>query len=174
MSEVKTAWRKNLDPRYISGEDLFHELKDLKKSMNVYIERQDDSKAFDQSVQKEVDKTALYLVNIDTKQRVHKPCLLNVTNAKFLEKEFGSIYIEDWYNKPFTMFCMPDKRHGQVVRFKKYYAPAKKDESQELIKQLDSCSTLNELIEKWGSFTFEQKNIPSVLAQKDKLKETLK
>lgn len=173
METQKTAWRKNLDPRYISGEDLFHELKDLKKSMNVYIERQDDSKAFDQSVQKEVDKTALYLINLDTRQRLHKPCLLNVTNAKFLEKEFGSIYIEDWYNKPFTMYCLADKRHGQVVRFKKYYAPVKKDESQELINKLDSCKTKDELIKVWGSFTPDQKNIASVLSKKDSLKEKL-
>jgi hypothetical protein len=97
----KTPWRKNLDKRYISGEDLLlgEEMnKGLKKEMVVTISKWEDSPAFDQKSQKEVDKTAIWLKEYPSGKPVYKPALLNVTNGQFLSKEIGgdSLFMEDF------------------------------------------------------------------------------
>jgi len=172
----KTPWRKRLDPRYISGEDLLNGLemkKGLKKEMVVCIEKQEDAPAFDQKEQKEVLKTSLWLKDLETGKPIYKPCLLNVTRAEFLTKESGgSIYLEDWYGIPFVMYAKPDKRHGHVVSFKKYYAPAQITPDAALTK-LRACSTKEELVTAWTALTGAEKALPAVLAEKDKLKTEL-
>lgn len=173
---TKTPWRKNLDKRYISGEDLllgetFN--KGLKKEMLVCIERQIDAPAFDQKDQKEVDKTALWLKDLTTGKVLYKPCLLNVGRAEFLTKESGgSIYMEDWYGLPFIMYAKPDKRHGHIVAFKKYYPPATVKPDAALAK-LKACITKEDLVTTWTALSAEEKKLPMVLAEKDKLKVEL-
>jgi hypothetical protein len=172
----KTPWRKNLDKRYISGEDLLlgeTMNKGLRKEMVVCIERQVDAPAFDQKDQKEVDKTALWLKDLQTGRPIYKPCLLNVGRAEFLTKESGgSIYMEDWYGLPFIMYAKADKRHGHIVAFKKYYPPATVKPDSALSK-LRACTTKEELLTAWTSLTAEEKNLPPVLAEKEKLKVEL-
>lgn len=172
----KTPWRKNLDKRYISGEDLLlgHEMgKGLRKEMVVCVEKQIDAPAFDQKEQKEVDKTALWLKDLATGKTIYKPCLLNVGRAEFLTKESGgSIYMEDWYGIPFVMYAKPDKRHGHIVAFKKYYPPARVKPDAALSK-LKDCIYKEDLAAVWGSISAAEKNLPSVLAEKDRLKVEL-
>jgi hypothetical protein len=122
MAEEKTHWRKNNDTRYISGETLVAELHGLKKEMVVTISSFKDSETFDQNNQETKIKSGLFLKTLDGKD-VYKPVILNTTNSKFLAKEFGSDFLEDWIGKPVTMFAMADKRHGYVVRFKSYKKP---------------------------------------------------
>lgn len=169
----KTHWRKNLDKRYISGEDLLIGEKGLRKEMTVVIEKQSDAPAFDQSTQKETQKTALYMKEFPSGPSLYKPALLNVTRARFLEKETGSQFLEDWYGHPFVMYAKPDSRHGHVVAFKKYIAPptATPDKA---IKILQTAGTLEELGKAWETLTGEEKKLPAVLAEKDRLKGTLK
>ena len=121
-NETRTHWKKNNDSRYISGEDLKAELNGLKKEMIVTVHKFNDSGTFDQKLQKEVTKTALFLKDAAGKE-VYKPAILNNTNAKFFIKEFGSEFMEDWLNRPVTIYAAPDKRHGFVVRFKSYQKP---------------------------------------------------
>jgi len=90
--------------------------------MVVVVHKFTDSDTFDQKSQKEITKTALYLKDMSNKE-VYKPAILNNTNAKFFIKEFGSEFMEDWLNKPVTIYACPDKRHGFVVRFKSYQKP---------------------------------------------------
>jgi len=171
--QTKTPWRKNLDKRYISGEDLLLGLKGLKKEMVVSIEKQEDAPAFDQKLQQEITKTSLWLKDLETGKTIYKPCLLNVGRAEFLTKESGgSIYLEDWYGLPFVMYAKPDKRHGHIVAFKKYYPPAQISPDAAL-KSLGSVTTKQQLADVWTALTPAEKNIPSVLAKKDELKLSL-
>lgn len=175
MATEKTLWRKNLDKRYISGEDLLNEIKGLKKEMVVALVKWEDSPAFDQKYQKEVDKTAIWLKEYPSGNPVYKPVLLNVANGEFLSKEIGggSIYIDDFdTTKPVVLFAMPDRRHGHVARFKKYYPPATITPDKALLA-LKGATTLAELTTIWATITPAEKNLPTVLAEKDRLKASL-
>lgn len=174
MSEqTKTPWRKNLDKRYICGEDLLLELNGLRKQMIVCLESQIDAPAFDQKTQSEVIKSALWLKDLETGKKVYKPCLLNVGRAEFLTKESGgSIYMEDWYGLTFVMYAKPDKRHGHIVAFKKYYPPAEIKPDEALLK-LSGCKVMSDLLSVWESLSVAEKKLPAVLSKKEELKLSL-
>ena len=169
--EQKTHWKKNLDPRYISGEDLKAGLNGLAPEMVVSIANMQDAPTFDQSMQKEVSKTALWL-NDATGKKIYKPVILNVTNAKTLSKEFGSDFIEDWYGKQIVLFAQADRRFGHVARFKKYYAPAQVD-PKKAIELLSASTNLEILGQAWNSLSAEEKKLSTVIAKKDELKTKL-
>lgn len=118
MTQEKTHWKKNSDSAFIAGEDLQASLKGLKPEMKVEIVRFSDAKSFDQN--KQVDKVVTSLFLASDGKELYKPAVLNKTNAKFLIKEFGSEYVDDWIGKPFTMYAQKDPRHGYVVRFRKW------------------------------------------------------
>jgi hypothetical protein len=122
MTQTKTLWKKNLDSKYISGEDLQLCNKGLKPEMIVTIERFNDDKTFDKNKNADVVVSALYLKEVGG-QSLYKPAILNRTNAKFFVKETGSDYMEDWLNKPVIVYACKDSRHGYVVRFKTYVLP---------------------------------------------------
>jgi len=171
----KTPWRKNLDKRYISGEDLLMEQKGLKKEMVVTLSTWQDSPAFDQKLQKEVDKTAIWLKEYPSGKPLYKPALLNVTNGDFLSKEIGngSLYIDDFdKTKPFIIYAMPDRRHGHVARLKKYYPPIQVSDKK-AIEALITAKTLPDLETAWGALSPEEKKLPTVIAKAKELKSQL-
>lgn len=176
----KTLWRKNLDKRYISGEDLLNGIaagKGLKPEMTVTISKYEDSPAFDQKKQEEVDKTAVWLKEYPSGKPVYKPMLLNVTNGEFLSKEIGnnSIFIDDFdTTKPFVIYAMAHKRHGHVCRCKKYYPPATVTDANAIAKLNVAEKTSEALNAVWGELSAEEKKLPSVLAVVNKLKGELK
>jgi len=175
MSEEKVLFRKNLDKRYISGEDLVLQERGLRKEMVVTLAKFEDAPAFDQKSQKEVDKTALWLRDIQTGNVIYKPCLLNVGRADFLSKEIagGSLYISDAsHDIPFIMYAKPDKRHGHIVAFKKYYPPAEIKPDAALAK-LAECKIISDLVSTWESLSAAEKKLPAVLARKEELKASL-
>lgn len=177
--QQKTPWRKNLDKRYISGEDLLNGEamgKGLRPEMVVTLAKFGDVKAFDQGSQKEVDKTALWLKEYPSGKMLYKPALLNVKAAEFLSKEIanGSLNIDDSdFTKPFILFAMPDKRFGHVARFKKYYPPVTVSDVEPLAL-LAKCTNQDELLKTWTSLTPAEKSLPTVLAKKESLKTQLK
>lgn len=122
METNKTLWKKNLDTKYISGEDLQLSNKGLKPEMVVTIERFNDDKTFDKQKNSDVVVSALYLKEVNG-AALYKPVILNRTNAKFFVKETGSDFMEDWLNKPVIVYAQKDSRHGFVVRFKSYVKP---------------------------------------------------
>ena len=122
METNKTLWKKNLDSKYISGEDLQLSNKGLKPEMVVTIERFNDDKTFDKQKNSDVIISALYLKEVNG-AALYKPVVLNRTNAKFFVKETGSDFMEDWLNKPVIVYAQKDSRHGFVVRFKSYFKP---------------------------------------------------
>jgi len=172
METQKTHWRKNLDPRYVSGEDLKNSLHGLRPEMIVCVHEMKDALTFDQSTQKEVTKTSLWLKDLSTNQIIYKPVILNVSNAKTFAKEFNSDFIEDWYNKPIVLFAQADKRFGHVARFKHYYPPAQATDTK-AIAALNTATTLETLGEIWSGLTAEEKKLPTVLALKETLKAKL-
>jgi len=166
----KTHWKKNNDSRYISGEDLMSRLKGLKPEMHVVIDRFEDAETFDQTTQSKSVKTGFFLKELNG-ESVYKPVLLNSTNAKFCVKEFGSDFMEDWLNKPLVVYAMPDKRHGFVARFKKYYPPSISDVNALTI--LNQSTSLIELQSNWSKLNKQEQALPTVMALKDKLKNSL-
>lgn len=172
METQKTHWRKNLDPRYVSGEDLKNSLHGLKPEMVVCVHEMKDAPTFDQSTQKEVTKTSLWLKDLQSGQVIYKPVILNVSNAKTFAKEFNSDFIEDWYNKPIVLFAQPDKRLGHVARFKHYFPPAKITDSN-AVSELNRATDLQSLGEIWAALSAEEKKLPTVIKLKDDLKTKL-
>lgn len=165
--ETLTHWKKNNDSRYISGEDLQGELKGLKKEMAVVITRFEDAETFDQNTQSKAVKTGFFLRELNGKE-LYKPVILNNTNAKFCRQEFQSEYMEHWLNKPFVLYAMPDKRHGFVARFKKYYPPQISDVNA--LGLLSVAENMEQLTEFWGTLSVEEKKLPTVLKLKNELK----
>lgn len=179
-NEVKIPWRKNLDKRYISGEDLLMGEamgKGLRPEMVVTMAKFNDAPAFDQKQQAEVTKTAIWLNEYPSGKPLYKPVLLNVANGEFLSKEIGggSIYITDFdHTKPFVLWAMPDKRHGHVARFKKYYAPANVSDVNALAKLRAAEKTSDALNAVWAELSADEKKLPTVLAEVNKLKGGIK
>ena len=175
MENNLTHWKKNNDPKYISGEDLKKGVeigKGLKPEMIVYIHKFEDSETFDQTKQSKTIKTGFYLKELDGKD-VYKPVILNNTNASFCIKEFGSEYMEHWLNKPFVLYAQADRRHGFVARFKKYYPPAQISD-EKAIKLLESSKDLDELKKNFLSLSSEEQRLTTVVAKTEALKLTLK
>ena len=172
METQKTHWRKNLDPRYVSGEDLKNSLHGLRPEMVVCVHEMKDAPTFDQSTQKETIKTSLWLKDLTTNKVIYKPVILNVSNAKTFAKEFGSDFIEDWYNKPIVLFAQADKRFGHVARFKHYFPPATVSD-KEAIAKLTAATNLETLGTIWAALTADEKKLPTVMKLKDELKAKL-
>lgn len=174
----KTHFRKNLDPRYISGEDLQSELHGFKREMPVMIDRFEDADVYDPNAKgkdedKRTLKTGLFLKDLNGKP-IYKPAILNVTNGKTLQDIFKSPYLEDWVNLPFVIYAAPHNRFGFVVRFKKYIAPPKITDTKAL-ELLKVCQSLSALTDCWTNvLSVEEKNFPSVIAEKERLKIALK
>jgi hypothetical protein len=178
LNNMKTPFRKNLDKRYISGEDLQNGKdfgKGLDKEIVVTMARFNDAPAFDQKEQKEVDKTAIWLTNHLTGELIYKPCLLNVARAEFMAKELAnnSLFLDDCdKTKPFVIYAKVDRRHGFIVAFKKYWPPITLSDvnAKEILNQ---SKTMDELKLNWDKITKEERLLPSVLALKETLKNTL-
>jgi hypothetical protein len=176
MSETLTHWKKNNDPRYISGEDLQDGEfigKGLKAEMVVTISHFEDTDTFDQNKQAKTVKTGFWLKEYPSGKPVYKPVILNNTNAAFFIKEANSPFMEKWLNLPVILWAMPDKRWGHVARFKKYYPPVKADADKNALELLNKCTTLAELGETWTLLSASEKKLPTVLALKEKLKSEL-
>ena len=179
MNEIKrTPFRKNLDKRYISGEDLKNGIalgKGLRPEMVVTLAKFNDANAFDQKTQSEISKTAIWMKEYPSGKMIYKPCLLNVTRSEFMSEELAnnSLFLDDCdLTKPFVMYAKTHKRHAFVVEFKKYLAPNPASPEKAIIK-LNACKTLAELKTVFGGLTSNEQILPSVVALKDKLKVKL-
>lgn len=172
---TKTPWKKHLDKRYISGEDLKNGIemnKGLRPEMVVTLASFNDAKTFDQKQQEEKDKTAIWLNEYPFGKKLYKPLILNVANADFLSAEIGNggINIDDAdFTKPFVLYAKPDKRHGWVARLKKYYPPAAILPDRAL-KILTNVKSKDEFKTAWSELiSKEEKQLPQVMAKKDEL-----
>lgn len=173
--EKKTHWKKNNDPKYISGEDLKDGIeigKGLAPEMVVMIDRFEDSETFDQNQNSKVIKTGFWLKDLNG-NKIYKPVILNNTNADFCIKEFKSQFMEDWLNKPLVLYARADKRHGFVARFKKYY-PTVTISDVNALKLIESSKDLEDLKANFLSLSKEEQRLITVVSKTDALKQTLK
>lgn len=174
-TEKYEYFKKNIDKRYISGEDLQNGEKigkGLRPEMVVTIVSFQDNETFDQNNNKTVTKTGFNLAEYPSGKLLYKPVILNNTNADFCYREFQSDNLYDYIGKPLVLWAMPDRRHGHVARFKKYYPPASVSDVEALAK-LNGCKTLVELTHVYTTLSAAEKKLPGVLALKDSLKTKL-
>lgn len=173
---TKTPFKKHIDKRYISGEDLKNGVemnKGLKPEIVVTMASFKDVKAYNQKQGEEVDKTAIWLKEYPSGKMLYKPVILNVSNADFLISEIagGSLFLEDAdLTKPFVLYAKSDKRFTWVARFKKYFAPPTITPDRAL-GILNNCNTLEELTTAYKELlSREEALLPQVIAKKDSLK----
>lgn len=168
--ESKTHWKKNIDSRYISGEDLQAELKGLKKDFAVKLIGFNDGETYDQNANEKQVKTVLNFEDLSGK-KLYKGVLLNKTAAKVFESISGSPYMEDWIGTTLTMFAQVDRRFGYVVRFKKYIpAPLNPSNALEI---LNNCKSLEDLKKSWSTLSNAEQKNQSVINKKEELKKSL-
>lgn len=177
--QEKTPWKKHIDKRYISGEDLKFGVemgRGLRPEMVVTVAKHNTAKTYDAQKREEVDNMALWLAEYPSGKMLYKPIILNNTNGDFLAKEIGggSIYIDDFDKTvPFVLYAKPDKRFKFVARVKKYFAPVTFD-FKPTLAAMDKLKTKDELVEFWTKLGGSVQNIPEVSAKKDELKSKLK
>jgi hypothetical protein len=173
-TETLTHFKKNLDPRYISGEDLKYGEQlnhGLRPEMIVTVSHFEDKETYDQSQNKKAIKTGLFLKEYPSGNAIYKPVILNNTNAKFFAKETGSPFMERWLNIPVVLWAMPDSRFDFVARFKKYFPPAQVDADKAAIEKLNACEKTSEALNAtWKELTAAERKLPTVLALVEKLK----
>jgi hypothetical protein len=181
----KTHWKKHIDPRYISGDDLKYNLHGLYDNTVVRIVAHSDVPTFDQKLQTEVYKTGLVLQDMNG-VTLPKKLIVNVENGKVLKGIFKSDFVEDWISKntPFTIYAKADKRHGWVARVKPHYAAPQQSAPEqpkidpskiaEACADLDSAESMVALESVWLSLDKLVQRNPEVINAKDQRKAELK
>jgi hypothetical protein len=125
---AKTHWRKNKDPKFLSGEDLKHGIvKGMTDGMPVEICGFNDNEGFDQSQQSKVTVTEIKFKTLDGK-RLPKGVIPGKWTSDFMKKiGVDPDWIDDWVGVKVVLFAQYDKRNGFVVRFKKFTAVNSKE-----------------------------------------------
>lgn len=109
-----------------------------------------------------------------------KPLVLNSTNASTVRRlgKFGTD-VDTWLNIPIELYIDSSvKMKGQIVggvRIKQtspIIAPKISDENAMNI--INASKTIDELKVNWEKLSIDEKNIPTVLAKKETLKNSLK
>lgn len=162
-------WKKNIDSKFIAGEDLQASLNGLKPEMTVVIEKFGEADSFDQNTQKNKVVTDLFMKEVGGTS-LYKPAVLNKTNARFFVAEFNSDNVWDWLNKPVIMFSKADRRHRYVVRFRSAPAAVKFDNKAGLDK-MGTSKTLAELEANWKALAPEMQNDSGVRALTSQIKQ---
>ena len=105
MSETKTHWKVLANPNYLGSYSLM--------GTGVAVDLEVSIK----SVGREVVTGADGKKDECTVAQMHKnkPFILNATNCKTLSKIFDTSFIEDWANRPFTIFVTKVKVGGEWV-----------------------------------------------------------
>lgn len=102
MTEVKTHYRRLVNPHYIGAYSL-----DPGQELNVTIDRVVREVVAGPDGKKE-ECTVAYL-------KGQKPFILNSTNSKMISKVLKSPYIEDWAGKTITLYAAKIKAFGEEL-----------------------------------------------------------
>lgn len=102
MTEVKTHYRRLVNPHYIGAYSL-----DPGQELNVTIEKVIREQVNGADGKKE-ECTVAYL-------KGQKPFILNATNSKTISKALKSPYIEDWAGKTITLYAAKIKAFGEEL-----------------------------------------------------------
>jgi hypothetical protein len=104
MTKKKTHWKKLNNPNYLGTYAL-----DPDDDMTVTIDR---------AVQEEVtgsDGKKEQCLVLHFKEKHVQPMILNVTNAKQIERIYGTPYIEDWQGKKIQLYIAQITAFGQQM-----------------------------------------------------------
>ena len=104
MSENKTHWKKLSNPNYLGAYALMPD-----QDMIVTI-----SRAVNEDVVGSNGKKEECLV-LHFKEKDVKPMILNVTNAKTIERIYETPYIEDWSGKKIQLYIAQVNAFGETV-----------------------------------------------------------
>jgi hypothetical protein len=120
---VKTHWRKNKDPKFLSGEDLkFGLIKDMPDGVIVKIAsvRQDEAYQQGEGI---VPVSVLMFESING-EPLSKGVIPAKWTLEFMRKlGITSPYLEDWISQKMIIYARPHSKFGYVVRFKEYKDP---------------------------------------------------
>lgn len=106
-----------------------------------------------------------------------KPLILNVTNAKTIQKLTGSAYVEDWIGKKIQLYVAQVNAFGDVtdaIRIRDFKPVDKSYNPAKALAKLQSAKTLGELQTFYMTLSDTDKGNAEVIALKDKLKDTFK
>ena len=118
------------------------------------------------------EKTCMVLYFQEDVQKM----ILNVTNANTISSLYGT-HPDSWVGKKVQIYpARGIKAFGKIqdaLRIRDF-APRVVQDATAHIKTLNSCKTLQELVEKWDKLPTTAKNNKEIFALKEKLKVTLK
>jgi len=170
--ETKTHIDKLRNPNYLGGWDLMDANgKTIDKV--VTIKEIKNESVFNQKNQEEQQVITVFFNEC-------KPIILNATNRKTLKKVTGTEYIEDMIGKKIQLTTKKVKAFGEVHDAIRIVATTPSDVSAKpvdvtsCIAKLQACKTLAELQTTWTSLTTNEQATTEIIAEKDKLKTTLK
>lgn len=119
-----THYRKNVDPNFLSGEDLKYNLiKDMPDGVAVIITSHKNSKGFDQKKKEKVDVIELRFTDLKGKALSKGVIPAKWTYEFMMQQGIMSPEVEDWVGQKLVIYAKADAAHGHVVRFKKYKDP---------------------------------------------------
>jgi len=168
---MKTHIDKLRNPNYLGGWDLQDQNgKTIDKI--VTIKEIKSEHVFNQKAQMEEPVLTVFFNEC-------KPIILNATNRKTLKKVTGTEYIEEMIGKKVQLTTKRIKAFGEfhdAIRIVNT-VPQEKVEVVDIEackSKLNKATTKEELVSTWNSLTPKEKSTAEVLAEKDKLKNTLK
>jgi hypothetical protein len=100
---VKTHWRKLVNPDYLGAYSL-----DPGKDMILTIKHVKNEMVTGPDGKKEECMVMTFM-------EPQKPMIVNSTNAKTIEKLYGTPYIEEWHSRKIQLFVDKVKAFGEVV-----------------------------------------------------------
>lgn len=159
----KTHWKKEYSYDYIGayslptdGSDLILTIKDTKTEKVIGGDG------------KKQDCFVVYFAEKDS-----KPMILNRTNAKTIQKVYGTPYIEDWVGKKIQLYATSVNAFGTVtdaLRIRDFKPVVKELDVTSAIAKLNAATTLEEVKEAYEKLSREEKYNKTILELKAALK----
>jgi hypothetical protein len=148
MENKKTHWRKYDNPNYLGAYSLMDgQTRDLKATIEKVVNETVKNERGDDNCR------VAYL-------KGQKPMILNTTNSKILERNFGTPYIEDWAGKQITIYVAKIKAFGdemECLRIKKQQykklpelSPKDKEKWNAAIEALKGNYTIDQIKTKYS------------------------
>ena len=168
----KTHIDKLRDPKFLGGWDLQDE-NGKTVDMVVTIKEVKSELTFNQKSQSEESVITVYFEEC-------KPIILNSENRKTLKKVTDTGFIEEIAGKKIQLTTKRIKAFGEwwdairIVKKAPTKDSAKDVDIEKCLTSLRSSKDLDELASKWIALSDKEKKTPEVLAEKEKLKSTLK
>lgn len=162
----ETHWKLHFDYEYIGS----HNIKEGEEVI-VTIKAVRDELVFNPGENKEVKKLVM-----EFEEENDLKMILNVTNAKTIERLFKTPHIDKWVGKRIQIYAADVQAFGQQMKALRIrdYLPPQGDEypdASDTLTQMKKCTNMDELKKFFTSLPVNLKTHPDVLDLKDSLKE---